>query len=1094
MKKYFHSTSLFVVLVLFCKYCTGQLTSIKITKNSKTIEIWNGVAGIVLPSETALKQGKNWMAPIQSFIYIDGTKSDCTLNFLTAPTPPISAKIDWITKRPSEITLKIEYKFKKEKFVYGKNEYAGGDAGDGRYIFLVTIKLNEKTILIEEDTDYDVSYTVKISNGLKPNKARYRGWSSSSVKYGYEPSGAQYRPENERGYPLDATVDLDYSKTFEYPRLVLWEPAGGEQNSGRYWQVFNSGAGKESNLFGFFQGKPKRLIGGIFSGVQLLISPENNLINEKKKAELKVSAYRRGPDNSWHPRKRFQWGAFISTKIDLKSENEQQPIANELNRISGLADLIGSYSEKPIKIVPAFYKGAIYMHESSVKSLCKRIKKDAELYKMLCEVDVAYKQIWDAWRFPDSAASIKQSLILNFESTKQNYLNGDGSYSDRNRYWKGSNAFKNYALVISALFADEEINISTSERKKLEQFVAMMGRIVWDDNNVPLFENAGVNLGPANMRFMYQNNGRVFFSLLFSKDPEFSERAKKSVQTIDKDINEAIFENGASFATPHYTQAVIEPILFSMLQIKQAGLKNLFKTNSRIEAFAKFYTSFLTPPSVRFMNYRKLISFGDGSEEGAATFGLLAAGLKDINPQLSRCLLSLTLTTPMRGTIFGPLALTLDFEEHSTICNAISNCNYKGYLTHFRAGLNTLNETALWILNGDSLYDHRNDDAGEIAIYALKAPLSLSSSSFYYPSASDSRIKSVVVPESNFPEWNKSKQPISERSLTNRIWSSSNIINFANLGQSASATIRMAMKSGKAWYKKINFITIFEELPIIVLYDSITGNEKNIWSMTMMSESKIETPMGLISPEKSIYDNIKLKQLPKSTEEFQLIRGLNEFTFTGQKWKAHASGGINWKLYTILESSSSFTLSSWTTAWQNLTEKNEFYKTNDYTYSEEQQIIRLKSHTPFFNIIFPYAKGTNPYSEPPVIISDNSLQIKQKDFDIVINPAFYCAKNNDKFYAAVLSETAQFNKWNVSISGGYTEVEYDADSLTVRMHGNHGNRIINIPFKLKKEVIPPSVFINETRNGTILTLKYVSSSIDLPNGEKGLTEFSFVRE
>lgn len=69
--------------------------------------------------------------------------------------------------------------------------------------------------MIEVESDYDVFYEFKLSIGLNPDKARYRGWSSNSIEEGYGPSGMAYVNESNRSH--DATVDLNYSKEKYFP-------------------------------------------------------------------------------------------------------------------------------------------------------------------------------------------------------------------------------------------------------------------------------------------------------------------------------------------------------------------------------------------------------------------------------------------------------------------------------------------------------------------------------------------------------------------------------------------------------------------------------------------------------------------------------------------------------------------------------------------------------------------------------------------------------------------------------------------------------------------------------------------------------------
>jgi hypothetical protein len=1072
---------------------TVKGVSIIENKTTGMLEIRNGLAGIVIPGEKAFTNKQFTLAPLQSFIYADGTYSDNTVNYLTTATAPASVKVHVLTRSDAEVIVRMEYRFQKKMFEFGKSRYKGGEAGPGFYYCLVQLRKGEKTIVIEEDTNYDITYAVKISNGLMPDKARYRGWESYSVQYGYEPGGGIYRPEEGRWYPLDATVDLDYNKPLLYPKLVLWEPAGGEVNSGRYWQVFNSKAGDNSNLFGFFQGKPSRLLAAKYVGPALRVIPEDAVNKERSTAEILVDIQRRSPDDDFLGRKRFQWVAFISTKKDVRSPEQPQPIGRELNRVAGLGAVITDYMTKPAVLIPAFYKGAIFTSAEKMADLCKKIKTDAALYQSLYNIDGNYKPVWDAWRFPDSARSLIKQLVQLREDLINQYQNGEGTYTNRFRYWKGGLNYKFYAIAVSCLFADKSIAITATDKQKLEQLVAGMARIVWDNNNVPLFDSAGVNFGPANMSFQYRNNARIFFALLLANDPSFTARAKSAVASVNNDLNQVIYPNGSTFGTPHYTQAAIDPVLFSVLQLKQAGLADLFRNNERLARFARFYTSLVTPPSVRFLNKRKLVAFGDGAEENAATFALLAEGLRETNAALSEELSYLYRQGTPIQSLSGPVTLAANMVQlPAKKFTATTSC-YDGYATHFRSALNTPDESALWVLNGNGLYDHRNDDAGQVSVYALQAPLSVSSSSFYYPNASDGRMKSMVMPERTFPQWKEAEQPINERSLTNRTWPVSTLLQFASLGYSASTTIKMKAE-GREWYRKISMLSYFSDSPIFIFYDSLPGNESNIWSLPLMTEGTVYTPAGSVTPVRKIYDYNGKKELPQATTEQRIGPGINRFIFTGQQWPMHPTRGIDCRLYTFSESPLSFSMSEWGTVWQNSQEQQDFFYSNNKTYQETQQIIRLKSLQPFYAVLLPYRKGSNPYAESVKQAGGKRMLISRQQDDVIVAPGYYGIKTGKKIIAGILSENGRFNEWGLSITGGYSEVEDDGDVVAVRVHGNSGVREIKTSYEVTPQQNYTGITVGKAGTTSVITIPYQSKSNELSNGSKGYTEYVFKRK
>jgi len=1088
------------LIILF--YIAGNFTFnsnaqvvVKGTKDGMLWEISNGNLGIGIPSEASYKKNElQTLSPIQYFIYPNGQKSDDTPNYLEMLYPgrggsgPLNMKVIWLKKDPSEYAVRIEYSFKKNDFNFYDKSYPGGGAGMGYYKCTISVKKGEKNIMILEEHDYEISYSVKISKGLEPNMARFRGWNTESTAYGFEKPGIRYRDINERGYPMDATRDISYNKKFSLPFLPFWSVSGGEQNTGRYWMLYNDKADQNNNLIGIFAGRPSKLLGANGYGVCFSFSDMD--VQKGRDANITVWHERRGPDNSWNPKKRFEWGVFISTKKDLLPPEKTQPIFIAMNQESGLGKQINDYASRKAELNVNFMNGAIFCNESKIQGVIERIKKDEGFYKYMIVTDNYYKPVFDAWRWKDSAKSLLNELSSFKNDLIQNYISGEGCFKEEYRYWKGANLFRIKAITISCLLADKSNGISQAQKEELISLIRLMARILWDENNAPINDSSGVGFGTANMPSMYLNT-RYFFALLFPDDIEFNARAKRVAADVKNFIQINIYQNGSTFGTPHYTQPAIDPILFSMLQLKFAGVADYFRDEPRIRKFVDFYCSLLTPPSPRFGLNRKLVSFGDGSEESAVTFALLASGFDDINPSLSRQLYSIFQHGPRRLSPFGPVFLAADIYSDHQDKYPFRASNFTGYMSQLRLNSNSETESALWILNGDSLHDHRNDDAGELSMYMLKAPLSISRSCFYYPQATDARIRSVVIPHSLFTQWDKDNQPINERSLQNRTWASSSQEEYAALEYTQMSSSVFYNKATK-WRRKVILIGKFEKHPIIIISDSIYNTEKNIWSMPFMSDGPVQTPAGPVIPEQKIHNNADKQQLPGATPAKALPPGINKFSFTGQVWNKqfHPAGGINWDLYVINSTPFNFNLGQWTSTWQNNEESKDFMQANGRPYFEGQQILRVQGGASFFNIIMPYNKGGKKPDELTEISKGLYLAQDEKD-TLVFSQNGYWSKNVESITVGSWSRQS-FTNTGFAINGGPAEMDITAKGIKVRIHGNSGARTFRVPMTgISTTQSSGQIKLSIQKGYTEWTINYVSKGLDLLSTEQGYTEYLF---
>lgn len=1050
-------------------YSQAQST-ISIKKDrSGYVTIWNGVCGIAVPSSQQLAQAKELPAPIQYFMLADGQATDSSTNLLQSTRKPLSASSEILTFKDS-VVIKSRYLFPEKHF----------------YTSTIVVRKNSPSIIIEEDSNEDVSYKLQVGKKGQFNQARYRGWSSTGVDMGYGPPGQPYTDENKR-QPMDATVDLPPDREIRFPLLSNWDPAGGEVNTGRYWQLYHATADKNAPMFGFYQGKPSRLIGNKFAGVRLTTGSQQN--NTSGCLFLEMSIEKRGPDNSFFPRKRFQWCAYITRKNNLRPATEYQPIGQEMNRQSGVGDLVEAYAGKPLKLNESFRKGSLYLDEKSVQQMIARVRTDASYYNYLVQINPTFKPSLDMWRYKDSAQSLKRTLLQTFIAVKRELIEGDGSHAYYYKYWMGSINYKRAAMQITALFADKSIALTAAENEQLEAFLRLMARIQWNNDYVPFFDSSGINYGTENMWYQYRNNGRNFFAMIFNQDPEFRDRAANVLRETRNDLLGAIRENGITSASPHYTQATLDPILYNMLQLKRAGIGDLFREHKdRLVQFIDFYKTLLTPASVRFSGFRKLVSIGDGSEESAPTFGLLAAGFHDIDEPLSNDLYYIFEHGARKQSLFGELGLSVDMSNHPGSYSG-GSASFPGYLSHARAGVNTPLETAAWIINGETYSDHRNDDRGEVILYALGAPLSLSRSSFYSPRAADARIRSTMIPAEMFPSWNAGRQPLNGEDKKGNPWQSSTLLSYA---KSPFVTLSHSAMSGNkiTWVRQFALIHVVPEEPILVFLDSANSNARMVWNMPFTSEGISLNNQKLQEPQRAVFDEVK-KESPHSGAESALKAGWNTFNVTGQRWPTHHTGGINWDLHSFTSGNASFTLSQWTNVWQNEQEKEEFRKTNNRAYEESQQYVRIGIQQPFFGLIVPYVKTDSGSRLKPRFLRDRTLILENAKRSYRISSQFVDINNGKERILAVFS-SMPVSLGDITIAGGAVSIKLGTDSVHVYVADGGEKRIINFPFPLTPAE-PRSQRVTMRDNGKTMEIQ-PAGDFNILSSEPGYRILSFRRK
>ena len=266
---------------------------VKINESAAYLEITNGLTGVRIPMPTQLLKAPP--APVQGVLYRVGPWTAVGFNELKLPGFALSGAngvpiatnmaLRFIERGPLKVVVEVSYGLWRDAAI--ENGQDGqkvlAPAGPGFYKSTIELQSGQPSILFEEDTDTEITWSLDMNPGLSATHGRYRGFKSEAKEYGYEADGRQYREVNGRPGQagMDAFVDFNYSlpvridyysSPISRKPMAVWEPW--IFDSGWYWQLFDSNAPSSGNLAGIFAGPASRATGAGSSGVGVHTKPD----------------------------------------------------------------------------------------------------------------------------------------------------------------------------------------------------------------------------------------------------------------------------------------------------------------------------------------------------------------------------------------------------------------------------------------------------------------------------------------------------------------------------------------------------------------------------------------------------------------------------------------------------------------------------------------------------------------------------------------------------------------------------------------------------------------------------------------------------
>ena len=227
---------------------------------------------------------------------------------------------------------------------------------------------------------------------------------------------------------------------------------------------------------------------------------------------------------------------------------------------------------------------------------------------------------------------------------------------------------------------------------------------------------------------------------------------------------------------------------------------------------------------------------------------------------------------------------------------------------------------------------------------------------------------SVALPENVLQHlWDKDSPPLDAGNWGTFAGTKTTQDEFRALPDGGWARASMKAPDGKfTWTRAVSLARLAEDLPVIAIQDSYAGDGAvgaKVFTLNLMADGPMETPAGNRTPPQRIWGYEShfgdRKELASAGQVVRLKPGVSRLGFTGQKWKAHPTQGIDFRVYVVADEEQEAHVGNWAHAWGG-TSSSEFRAANGHPFEERQHILPLRSRGGFRVFIVAHPKGRDP--------------------------------------------------------------------------------------------------------------------------------------
>jgi hypothetical protein len=226
---------------------------------------------------------------------------------------------------------------------------------------------------------------------------------------------------------------------------------------------------------------------------------------------------------------------------------------------------------------------------------------------------------------------------------------------------------------------------------------------------------------------------------------------------------------------------------------------------------------------------------------------------------------------------------------------------------------------------------------------------------------------SLVLPEVETGQpWDRGGVPLD----AGKCWHAGKPVPPQRDAHSTGTTHHFRLGNDLEWSRSVRLIHAIPELPIIAIRDTFSGPraaEPKILTFNLMAAGPVATPAGPMTPPERTHARESFTpgkvedELPSAGKVFELPPGVHRLGFSGQTWKAHPAGGIDFDVYLSSDTAAQVHIGNWAHLWHPSPEEGQFCSANDaQRFEERQHILRVRGTAAFTTLLVPWNKDRQP--------------------------------------------------------------------------------------------------------------------------------------